>query len=416
MRTAIRIATVALLALGCNVRYSSSSSSNPQPVTDPNAGKPVETAEPAGKPIDKPDPEAEKQAKAKAEYDAAIKEADAAAAKEAERWTPELRASTAKLTARKWSSTKQALTAALASPHRVPGNAARDNDRHPVKTMEFFGLKPTMTVFEVGPGGGWWTELLAVVLAAKGKLVLASFDPKSDDLRTAYYAHSIELLLGKSTELFGKVETVKSPGPGTYDLGPADSLDMVLMMRASHNLAGSGNLDKLLAAAHTSLKPGGILAIEQHRAADGADPKQSAEKGYLPEKWVIEQVEAAGFKLEKKSEINANAKDTKDYPQGVWTLPPSFAEGDKDKAKYEAVGESDRMTLKFVKPRTRGGKPAAPAGPGLTPTRTPTAPTAETPAADTGKMVAPKKAADAPAGKTATTTVGTETGTGKAVK
>jgi predicted methyltransferase len=416
MRTAIRIATVALLALGCNVRYSSSSSSNPQPApTDPTAGKPIETAEPAGKPIDKPDPEAEKQAKAKAEYDAAIKELDAEAAKEAARWTPELHASTAKLTSRSWPRTKLALLAALASPHRMPGHAARDADRHPVKTMEFYGLRPEMRVFEVSPGGGWWTELLAVVLAQRGALVLASFDPKSDDLRTAYSAHAMELMLGKSTELYGKVQTVPSPGPGVYDLGPADSLDMVLVMRASHNLVRAGNLEKLLAAAHTSLKPGGVLAIEQHRAKEGADPKQSAEKGYLPEAWLIEQIEAAGFKLEKKSEINANAKDTKDYAQGVWTLPPSFAEGDKDKAKYEAIGESDRMTLKFVKPKAKPVKKTPAAGTDIKGTK-PTATTGDAPKPDDGKTIAPKTTEVAPKGKAIkASSVGTE-GDTKAAK
>ncbi|MBL8948019.1 MAG: hypothetical protein JNK45_32895, partial [Myxococcales bacterium] len=108
-----------------------------------------------------------------------------------------------------------------------------------------------------------------------------------------------------------------------------------------------------LAAAHSTLKNKGVLAIEQHRAPEGADPAESAKKGYVPEAWLIEQVEAAGFKLDDKSEINANPKDTKDYPKGVWTLPPNFAEGDKDRAKYEAIGESDRMTLKFVKPKIK---------------------------------------------------------------
>ncbi|HWB81301.1 MAG TPA: hypothetical protein VG755_40340 [Nannocystaceae bacterium] len=359
MRTPILVAALAL-ALGCNVKYSSSStaSNNPEPAADPNAGKPIETAEPAGKPIEKPDPEAEKKAKEKAEYDKAMKELEDASAKEAARWTPEMRAEVVKLTSTKWPNAKKGLTVALAGSYRMPGNKERDKDRHPVKTMEVFGLRPDMRVFEVGPGAGWWTELLAVVLAQKGKLVIAGFDAKSDDLRVAYNGRAQELKFGNAPELYGKLELL--PGsPGNYNFGEPDSLDMVLNMRMTHNLVNSGNLEKFLGAAFIALKPGGVLAIEQHRAAEGADPKTSSEKGYVPEKWLIEQVEAAGFKLEKKSEVNANPKDTKDYPQGVWTLPPSFAEGDKDKAKYEAIGESDRMTLKFVKPKAKKATPAA---------------------------------------------------------
>lgn len=395
MRTSILVAAL-VLAVGCNVKYSSSStaSNNPEPASDPNAGKPIETAEPAGKPIEKPDPEAEKKAKEKAEYDKAIKELDEAAAKEAARWTPEMRAEVVKLTSTKWANAKKALTLALAGSYRMPGNKERDKDRHPVKTMEVFGLRPDMRVFEVGPGAGWWTELLAVVLAPKGKLVIAGFDPKSDNLQVAFNGHAQELKFGNAPELYGKVELIPSV-PGSYNFGEPDSLDMILNMRMTHNLVRGGNLEKFLAAAHTALKPGGVLAIEQHRAAEGADPKTSAEKGYVPEKWLIEQVEAAGFKLEKKSEVNANPKDTKDYPQGVWTLPPNFAEGDKDKAKYEAIGESDRMTLKFVKPKAPKKSPAASGDiKGATPTKVepakPEEPKAVAPAK--GKAIAPKGA------------------------
>lgn len=419
MRTSF-IKAALVVALGCNVKYSSSSTATNSPdagkPTDPGAGKPIEDAEPAGKPIDKPDPEAEKKAKAKAEYDAAIKQLEADAAKEAARWTPEMRAEVVKLTSKKWPNTKLALTAALAGSYRMPGNKERDASRHPIKTMDFFGLRPDMRVFEVGPGAGWWTELLAVELAAKGKLVLAGFDSKSDDLRAAYGGRAQELKFGNAPELYGKVELIPSV-PGAYDFGAPDSLDMILNMRMTHNLVRSGNLDKFLSAAYVALKPGGVLAVEQHRAAEGADPKQAAEKGYVPEKWLIEQYEAAGFKLEKKSEINANPKDTKDYPQGVWTLPPSFAEGDKDKAKYEAIGESDRMTLKFVKPKAKKKSPAA-----ATDLKGTTPATTEPPKADPAKPVepakktAPAKGTELVAPKKTTTTVGTEGGAGKATK
>jgi predicted methyltransferase len=132
---------------------------------------------------------------------------------------------------------------------------------------------------------------------------------------------------------------------------------MIVVSRAMHGLAAGGRLDPWLAEMFKALKPNGVLAVEQHRAKPDAKAEESAKKGYLPEAWVIERVEAAGFKLASKSEINANPKDTKDYAEGVWTLPPTFRLGDQDRAKYAAIGESDRMTLKFVKP----AKPAAPA-------------------------------------------------------
>lgn len=352
MRTSRLLATALVLAIGCNVS-SSSSSRPPGPGSepDPTAGKPIEKAESTEKPLEptKPDPKEE----AKKRFDAAMAELEAEYKTEAARWTPELKAATAKLTATKWRTMQQGMTAALKGEHRRPGHAARDPFRHPKETMTFFGLKPTMNVFEVGPGAGWWSELLAVLLSAKGTLAMATYDSKSDDHTTAYFGRGMALMLDTAPELYGKVERVQNSAPGAYELGPAGSRDMVLVMRMTHNLIRMNGLDKFLGQVHTVLKPGGVLAIEQHRAPEGADPAQSATKGYVPEAWLIQQVEAAGFKLEKKSEINANPKDTKDYPKGVWTLPPNFAEGDKDKPKFEAIGESDRMTLKFVKPKTK---------------------------------------------------------------
>lgn len=395
MRTAQMLATALIVALafdtGCTV--TTSSSSTPPGGSDPTAGKPIETAEPASKPLPPEKPDSKVEAKKK--YDEAIAELEAEYKTEAARWTPELRAQAAKLTGTKWRNTGMALKAALASEHRRPNHASRDPFRHPAETMAFFGLKPSMSVFEVGPGAGWWTELLAVVLSAKGTLAIATFDTKSDDLTTAYFARATELMLETAPELYGKVERVQNSAPGNYEMGAAESRDMVLCTRMAHNLIRSKGLEKFLAQAHGALEVGGVLAIEQHRAPEGADPTTSAEKGYVPEAWLIAQVEAAGFKLDKKSEINANAKDTKDYPKGVWTLPPNFAEGDKDKAKYEAIGESDRMTLRFVKPKAPKAK---------TPDATLKADTGKVDAGkvDAKKKVAPKaiiKAADAPAEK-----------------
>ena len=137
------------------------------------------------------------------------------------------------------------------------------------------------------------------------------------------------------------------------NLGPESSLDMVIIFRMLHNIHRSQRWDAVMQSTHKALKPGGVLAIEQHRAPADADPDKSAETGYMPEKWVIEKIESYGFKLQKSSEMNANPKDTKDHPEGVWTLPPTLALGEKDKAKYEAIGESDRMTLKFVKVKAK---------------------------------------------------------------
>jgi predicted methyltransferase len=160
--------------------------------------------------------------------------------------------------------------------------------------------------------------------------------------------------LAKAPELYGKVTPVVIDGKAPK-LGPDDSVDMVLAMREAHGWKNGNNIATWLAAIHSVLKPGGVLGIEEHRAAPDTNPDVTSKNGYLPEKWLIAEVEAAGFKLAGKSEINANPKDTKDYPDGVWDLPPTFEAKDKDHEKYAAIGESDRMTLKFVKV---GGKPA----------------------------------------------------------
>jgi predicted methyltransferase len=251
---------------------------------------------------------------------------------------------------------KAAIQATMKGKHRRPDSAARDKYRHPVETLEFFGFKPTMTVLDFGPGEGWYTELLAPALAKGGKYMATSNDPNGPtDQRSTFYGQIFKGFVDGAPEAYGKVETVitdskapKLPQDGTVDL--------VILMRETHGLINNGTLNGWLAEIHHALKPKGVLGIEQHRAPADANPTESAKKGYVPEKWLIEQVEAAGFKLAGKSEINANPKDTKDYEGGVWTLPPSLVKKDKDRDKYIAIGESDRMTLKFVK------APAKPAG------------------------------------------------------
>jgi predicted methyltransferase len=328
----------------------SSCGSEPRPpVATPIPSTPAPTvAEPAPKPAE---PTADEKAKADAlaalQKDRAKLKIDHDA--ELARWTPELRAQAKALTEKTFKNGHDALVAVVASKHRRPASPERDKDRHPVETFEFYGLKPNMTVIEFAPGEGWFTELLAPAVYKQGKLYATNMDPKGPkDDRMTFYGERFQMFLDRVPEVYGKVEviTIKPTAPS---FGIDGKADMVVMMRAMHGVVNAGKLNEWLAEMNKALKPNGILAIEQHRAKPDAIPEESAKKGYLPEKWVIEKVEAAGFKLEKKSEINANPKDTKDYPEGVWTLPPTYRLGDKDKDKYTAIGESDRMTLRFVK-------------------------------------------------------------------
>lgn len=250
----------------------------------------------------------------------------------------------------KHKNTKKAMAKILASAHREPGNADRDQYRHPAETLDFFGVKPSSVVVEAGPGAGWYTEILAPLLAAKGKLVLPVFDAKGPDYEfPTFLGRRAEMMLGKSDALYGKVERVANTKYEEPTFGPDGSADVVIVTREMHNWHRNGVMDAWVGAARAVLKPGGTLAIVQHRAPEGANPDESSQKGRLDQKWLVEKIEAAGFSLAGESEINANPKDTKDYERGVWTLPPAMALGDKDKDKYLEVGESDRMTLKFTK-------------------------------------------------------------------
>jgi predicted methyltransferase len=265
------------------------------------------------------------------------------------RWTPEMHSAAKALAEKTYPDMRTAIQAALKSPGRRPSNVERDHARHPVDTLAFFGLKPTMTVLEVSPGEGWYTELLAPALAAKGKLIATNSDPNGpEDQRATFYGQRYQAFLAKAPELFGRVDTVvvDSAAP---KLNIEAKLDAAVVMREIHGMINQGSLDAWLGEIHKALKPGGVLGIEEHRAKADVDPVESAKKGYVPEKWLVEKIEGTGFKLAGKSEVNANAKDTKDYAEGVWALPPTLRTGDTDREKYVAIGESDRMTLKFVK-------------------------------------------------------------------
>ena len=242
------------------------------------------------------------------------------------------------------------LHAALAGPAREDKERARDGARHPYETLTFFGLRDDARVVELWPGGGYYTAILAPVLSDKGQLTVTNFDLNGDP--KDYYVRTSKGLaerLAKDPAAFGKVAQHQIATPN-IDLGPAASADFVFTFRNIHNWIEEGYADQVFAAAFRVLKPGGVFGVEEHRGRADMTEKQIKDTGYVPEDRVIKMATQAGFKLADRSEVNANAKDTKDYPQGVWSLPPSYAEKDTNHAKYEAIGESDRMTLKFVKP------------------------------------------------------------------
>ena len=250
---------------------------------------------------------------------------------------------------------KAALDAAIAGEWRTPANVARDGFRHPAATLDFFGITPAMTVLEISPGSGaWWTEILAPWIKQGGGTYIAAVnDPAkaSSDRAREYFTNDNAKLgerLAAAPAQFDKV-TLRPVDPTAPVYGEPGSVDAVLTFRNLHGWFRNDQADEQMAAFFAVLKPGGVLGVEQHRA--DADVPKDKVAGYLSEAQVIALAEAAGFKLEAKSEINANPKDTKDPPNGVWTLPPNLdvPEGE-DKAKYEAIGESDRMTLRFRKP------------------------------------------------------------------
>jgi predicted methyltransferase len=238
--------------------------------------------------------------------------------------------------------------------YRTPGNSDRDKYRHPIETLNFFGLKPDMTVVELVPGGGWYLEILAPLLNEKGQYI-GTVPPKGVSEYFDKYLAKLDTYMKAHPELESKAKFVTFNPPETVDLAPEGTVDMVLTFRNVHNWSSKKGQGAVFAAVFKALKPGGVFGVVDHRAnPKGKAPK--AESGYLLEKDVIAWAQKAGFKLDSKSEVNANPKDTKDYADGVWTLPPSLRQGDKDKEKYLAIGESDRMTLRFVKPMPKTKK------------------------------------------------------------
>ncbi len=242
------------------------------------------------------------------------------------------------------------LAAAVAAPTRTATNIERDKYRNPAATLAFFGVKPEHKVVEIWPGGGWYTEILAPYLRDKGQLTVASPPGRPFD--------GIAKKLDGNAAAYGKVQRANFPSMlGGTGVAPG-SADVVLTFRNVHNWKmGSFHpktedySEAAFREIYAMLKPGGVLGIEDHRLPESADAARERNSGYMKVSTVRKLAEQAGFRFAGSSEVNANPKDTADWPKGVWTLPPRFAEGDTDRAKYAAIGESDRMTLKFVKPR-----------------------------------------------------------------
>jgi predicted methyltransferase len=242
------------------------------------------------------------------------------------------------------------LAAVIAGPQRSDANRARDAARHPFETLRFFGLAPGQTVIEIAPGGGWYTEILAPYLREQGRFYAAGEPANGTDNERRARARFQDKLT-KNPDVFGRVVlgTMPRGAQGFTDIAPKGGADMVLTFRNVHNWIESGELDDMLRSFHAVLKPGGVLGVEEHRAAPGTPLSRVISSGYVPEEFLIERARAAGFDLAAKSEINANPRDTKDHAKGVWSLPPTLRGGELDRARYLAVGESDRMTLRFIK-------------------------------------------------------------------
>ena len=244
--------------------------------------------------------------------------------------------------------TASQLDSVLAGNWRSATNSARDVYRHPKATLQFFGIQPDQTVIEITPGSGWYSEILAPLLHDNGHYIAAVQIPAGggearrdgDALHQKFAADATHYGNAKFVEFDPKAPVLGQPG----------SADVVLTFRNVHNWVMADTAPAMFKAFFAVLRPGGVLGVVDHRADDAASLASVKQSGYLPTRYVEKLANDAGFTLDASSEINANPKDTKNYPKGVWTLPPTLTLGEQDKAKYLAIGESDRMTLRFVKP------------------------------------------------------------------
>ena len=243
------------------------------------------------------------------------------------------------------------LTVIANGEHRSDANKSRNQYRNPAKTLDWFGIRNDLTVVEISPGGGgWYSEILAPYLRDNGKLYVGSYDSESE---IEYYRRNYKKYndkLAADPEIYGKVSVFEFAPPNKPVMQPEGQADMVLTFRNVHNWLNNDTADQVFSAMYKVLKPGGILGLVTHRAEENVAVKAWSKKGYVSEAEVIRLAQQVGFQFVDKTEINANPRDTKDHPKGVWTLPPGYRLGDLDREKYAAFGESDRMTMKFVKP------------------------------------------------------------------
>ncbi|UTD29757.1 class I SAM-dependent methyltransferase [Bradyrhizobium sp. WD16] len=242
----------------------------------------------------------------------------------------------------------QALRAAINGSQRSARFLARDGARHPYEELTFFEITPRYTVVEIWPGAGYWTEILAHYLNESG-VYYAAVEPQR--ATAAPTANAFNTKLNSDKAIYGRVRITEFSPPAAATLAPDGSVDLILTFRNLHNWLKQGNAAETLAAFHRALKPGGILGIEDHRGQRDVPQDPQASDGYVRQDYAIALVESAGFEFVAASEVNANPKDTANWPKGVWTLPPTFALGDTDREKYAAIGEADNFVLKFRKPR-----------------------------------------------------------------
>jgi predicted methyltransferase len=247
-----------------------------------------------------------------------------------------------------WADDQSTLAQLLKARYRTHANVVRDIHRHPIETLAFFGVRDNSTVVEILPGSrGYYLEILAPYLNTRGVYIAAN----RDELAAPQYLADHQKFLGRlkeDPEVFAKVKVTKF-NADRHEIAPAGSADFVLTFRNLHNWIERNEIDGALRAFHKALKPGGVLGVVDHRGRTDLSQEAQMKFGYVREDVAIKQMEKAGFKLAGTSQVNNNPKDTKDYPDGVWTLPPSFRLGDKDRAKYQAIGESDRFTHRYVK-------------------------------------------------------------------
>jgi len=246
--------------------------------------------------------------------------------------------------------TAAALDGVLTGPTRSDQDRARDVYRHPRETLLFFGVRPELTIAEIWPEPGWYTAILAPLLKTRGRYIAVTQVASPQSRYITDMEASFDAFLMQHAADFGTVGR-GTLGASGADIAPPGSVDLILTFRNLHNWLADGSAAQVMASIHRALKPDGVLGVEDHRAAPTAPVDERARNGYVNEDYAIRLIESAGFRLVAKSEINSNPNDTKDYEQGVWTLPPAYRLGNKDRERYAAIGESDRFTLKFVKQR-----------------------------------------------------------------